>query len=148
MQLDHNQLKDLLTQLDGSDIQEFILEGKDFRLELRRYRSDQSAATPAVVPVASAAPPAPRASTSPGRSDLIEVRAPMVGTFYRAPAPEEPSFVEVGDKIQVGQTLCILEAMKLMNEIEAEISGEVVEVLVKNGTPVEFDQPLICLKPL
>lgn len=72
----------------------------------------------------------------------------MVGTFYRAPAPEEPPFVEVGDKVQVGQTLCILEAMKLMNEIEAEVSGEVVEVLVENGTPVEFDQPLIRLKPL
>ena len=72
----------------------------------------------------------------------------MVGTFYRAPAPEEPPFVEVGDKVQVGQALCILEAMKLMNEIEAEVSGEVVEVLVENGTPVEFDQPLLRLKPL
>jgi len=71
-----------------------------------------------------------------------------VGTFYRAPAPEEPPFVEVGDKVQVGQALCILEAMKLMNEIEAEVSGEVVEVLVENGTPVEFDQPLLRLKPL
>ncbi len=72
----------------------------------------------------------------------------MVGTFYRAPSPEEPPFVKVGDRIQVGQTLCILEAMKLMNEIEAEISGEVAEVLVENGAPVEFDQPLIRIKPL
>ena len=150
MQLDHNQLKDLLTLLGGSDIQEFILEGKDFRLELRRYRSDQPEAAPAAAPVAPPAvnPPAPRTSAPPGRSDLIEVRAPMVGTFYRAPAPEEPAFVEVGDRVQVGQTLCILEAMKLMNEIEADVSGEVVEVLVENGTPVEFDQPLIRLKPL
>ena len=149
MQLDHNQLKDLLTLLGDSDIQEFILEGKDFRLEVRRYQSEQPAAVPAVTPVAPAvAPPTPRTSAPPGRSDLIEVRAPIVGTFYRAPAPEEPSFVEVGDRVQVGQTLCILEAMKLMNEIESEISGEVVEVLVENGTPVEFDQPLIRLKPL
>ncbi|MYA90248.1 MAG: acetyl-CoA carboxylase biotin carboxyl carrier protein, partial [Synechococcus sp. SB0663_bin_10] len=74
--------------------------------------------------------------------------APMVGTFYRAPAPEEPPFVDVGDRVQVGQTLCILEAMKLMNEIEADVAGEVVEVLVENGTPVEFDQPLLRLKPL
>lgn len=148
MQLDHNQLKDLLTLLGGSDIQEFILEGKDFRLELRRYQSDQPAAVPTVAPTAPVAPPTPRTSAPPGRSDLIEVRAPMVGTFYRAPAPEEPPFVDVGDRVQVGQTLCILEAMKLMNEIEAEVSGEVVEVLVDNGTPVEFDQPLIRLKPL
>ncbi|MXZ83202.1 MAG: acetyl-CoA carboxylase, biotin carboxyl carrier protein, partial [Synechococcus sp. SB0666_bin_14] len=119
MQLDHSQLKDLLTLLGGSDIQEFILEGKDFRLELRRYQSDQPAAVPAVAPVAPVAPPTPRTSAPPGRSDLIEVRAPMVGTFYRAPAPEEPPFVDVGDRVQVGQTLCILEAMKLMNEIEA-----------------------------
>ena len=148
MQLDHNQLKDLLTLLGGSDIQEFILEGKDFRLELRRYQSDQPPAGPAATPPVPVAPPAPRTTAPPGRSDLIAVRAPMVGTFYRAPAPEEPPFVEVGDRVQVGQTLCILEAMKLMNEIEAEISGEVVEVLVDNGTPVEFDQPLIRLKPL
>ena len=151
MQLDHSQLKDLLTLLGGSDIQEFILEGKDFRLELRRSRSNQPAPTPATdhaVAPATASPPAPRTSAPPGRSDLIEVCAPMVGTFYRAPAPEEPAFAEVGDRVQVGQTLCILEAMKLMNEIEAEIAGEVVEVLVENGTPVEFDQPLIRLKPL
>ena len=148
MQLDHNQLKDLLTLLGGSDIQEFILEGKDFRLELRRYRSDQPAAVPAAPPVPSVAPPVLRTSPPPGHSDLIEVRAPMVGTFYRAPSPEESPFVKVGDRIQVGQTLCILEAMKLMNEIEAEISGEVAEVLVENGAPVEFDQPLIRIKPL
>lgn len=148
MQLDHSQLKDLLTLLGGSDIQEFILEGKDFRLELRRYQSDQPAAVPAVAPADPATPPTPRTSAPPGRSDLIEVRAPMVGTFYRAPAPEEPPFVDVGDRVQVGQTLCILEAMKLMNEIEADVAGEVVEVLVENGTPVEFDQPLLRLKPL
>ena len=149
VQLDHNQLKDLLTLLGGSDIQEFVLEGKDFRLELRRYQSDQPAAsstTPTVV--APVAPLAARPSAPPGRSNLIEARAPMVGTFYRAPAPEDPPFVDVGDRVQAGQTLCILEAMKLMNEIEAETAGEVVEVLVENGTPVEFDQPLIRLKPL
>ena len=151
MQLDHSQLKELLILLGGSDIQEFILEGQDFRLELRRSCSEPPATVPAAAPPATpppTSPPAPRSSAPPGRSDLIEVRAPIVGTFYRAPAPEEASFVEVGDRVQVGQTLCILEAMKLMNEIEAEIPGEVVEVLVENGTPVEFDQPLMRLKPL
>ena len=77
----------------------------------------------------------------PGRSDLLEVAPPMVGAFYRAPSPEAAPFVEVGDRVQMGQTLCILEAMKLMNEIEAESVGEVVEVLVENGTPVELDHP-------
>lgn len=72
----------------------------------------------------------------------------MVGTFYRAPAPEEPPFVNVGDRIQVGQTVCILEAMKLMNELESEVTGEVVEILVQNGEPVEFNQPLFRLRPL
>ncbi len=71
----------------------------------------------------------------------------MVGTFYRAPAPGEPSFIEVGDRVDVGQTVCILEAMKLMNELEAEVSGEVVEILVDNGTPVEFGQVLMRVKP-
>ena len=71
----------------------------------------------------------------------------MVGTFYRAPAPGEPVFIEVGSRISVGQTVCILEAMKLMNELESEFNGEVVEILVENGTPVEFGQPLIKVKP-
>jgi acetyl-CoA carboxylase biotin carboxyl carrier protein len=72
----------------------------------------------------------------------------MVGNFYRAPAPNEPAFVEVGDRITLGQTVCIIEAMKLMNEIEAEVTGEVVEILVQNGTPVEYGQVLMRVKPL
>jgi len=77
----------------------------------------------------------------------LEVKAPMVGTFYRAPAPGEAPFVEVGSKISNGQAVCILEAMKLMNELEAEISGEVVEILVENGTPVEYNQVLMLVRP-
>jgi len=78
---------------------------------------------------------------------LVEVISPMVGTFYRSPAPGEPSFVEVGDRIRIGQTACIIEAMKLMNEIEAEVSGQVMEILVQNGEPVEFGQPLMRVNP-
>ena len=92
---------------------------------------------------ASSPPPAATAT----RSDLLEITAPMVGTFYRAPAPGEPPFVEVGNRIEAGQTVCILEAMKLMNELEAELSGEVVEILVDNGTPVEFGQVLMRVRP-
>lgn len=80
-------------------------------------------------------------------SGSVEVVSPMVGTFYRAPAPGEPSFVEVSDRIRIGQTVCIIEAMKLMNEIDSEVSGLVLEVLVQNGEPVEFGQPLMRVKP-
>jgi acetyl-CoA carboxylase biotin carboxyl carrier protein len=80
-------------------------------------------------------------------SSLVEITSPMVGTFYRAPAPDEPAFVDVGDRIQTGQTVCIIEAMKLMNELEAEVSGEVVEILVDNAQPVEFGQTLMRLRP-
>jgi acetyl-CoA carboxylase biotin carboxyl carrier protein len=91
----------------------------------------------------SAAPPAAPAV----RGDLVEITAPMVATFYRSPSPGDPAFVELGARISVGQTVCILEAMKLMNELEAEVSGEVVEILVENGTPVEFGQVLMRVKP-
>jgi len=82
----------------------------------------------------------------PGRSDLADVTAPMVGTFDRAAAPGEDPFVELGSKINIGQTICILEAMKLMNEIESEFNAEIVEILVENGTPVEFGQVLMRVK--
>ena len=161
MQLDHDQLHTLLAALVESDIQEFRLEGDDFRLEVRRNLPVTTVAAPLapVTPVASApvAPPpeSPAVELSAGtpppaagsRSDLLEVTAPMVGTFYRAPAPGEPSFVEIGTSIGVGQTICILEAMKLMNELESELAGEVVEILVDNGTPVEFGQVLMRVKP-
>lgn len=160
MQLDHDQLRQLLTLLGDSDIQEFKLEGDDFRLEVRRN-------LPGVAPVAmiqaaaGVAPPAPAAMASPlpptpsappptapaGRGDLLEITAPMVATFYRSPAPGESPFVELGSRVSAGQTVCILEAMKLMNELEAEVSGEVVEILVDNGTPVEFGQVLMRVKP-
>ena len=159
MQLDHDQLHTLLAALVESDIQEFRLEGDDFRLEVRRNLPVTAVAAP-LMPVASApvAPPpsdvpavVDATSSSPppaagSRSDLLEVTAPMVGTFYRAPAPGEPSFVEIGTRIAVGQTICILEAMKLMNELESEMAGEVVEILVDNGTPVEFGQVLMRVK--
>ena len=154
MQLDHNQLRDLIALLGESDIQELKLEGDDFRLELRRNLPASQPqvvmqAAPAALPVAaaaaapSAAPPAAPAV----RGDLVEITAPMVATFYRSPAPGEAPFVELGARINVGQTICILEAMKLMNELESEVSGEVVEILVENGTPVEFGQVLMRVKP-
>ncbi|MFZ9147502.1 MAG: acetyl-CoA carboxylase biotin carboxyl carrier protein [Vulcanococcus sp.] len=157
MQLDHNQLRDLIALLGESDIQELKLEGDDFRLELRRNLPGVQPqvvmqAAPAVAPVAAPAVAAAAPSAAPPaapavRGDLVEITAPMVATFYRSPAPGEAAFVELGSRINVGQTVCILEAMKLMNELESEVSGEVVEILVENGTPVEFGQVLMRVKP-
>ena len=154
MQLDQEQLHRLLEVLGESDIQEFRLEGDDFRLEIRRNLPGQAVMAPVMpAPVAAAVAPAAAEPASPPpaatatRSDLLEITAPMVGTFYRAPAPGEAPFIEVGNRIEVGQTVCILEAMKLMNELEAEVSGEVVEILVDNGTPVEFGQVLMRVRP-
>ena len=160
MQLDHDQLHKLLDALGESDIQEFRLEGDDFRLEVRRNLPVTAVAAPVVsvaqaaapvpvvdVPVQGESAPAAPPAAAGSRSDLVDVTAPMVGTFYTAPAPGEPPFVEIGNRINAGQTICILEAMKLMNELEAEVAGEVVEILVDNGTPVEFGQVLMRVKP-
>jgi acetyl-CoA carboxylase biotin carboxyl carrier protein len=161
MELDHDQLRELLAFLAESDIQELRLEGSDFRLEVRRNLPTvalpppppapvpaEPASPPAVAaPGVSTAPPVPPPVTPATRSDLHAITAPMVGTFYRSSAPGEKPFVEVGGRVCVGQTLCILEAMKLMNEIDAEVSGEVVEILVENGTPVEFGQVLMRIRP-
>ena len=163
MNLDHEELHRLLTTLAESDIQEFRLEGEDFSLEVKRKletSSDSIASNKKIIsddidspPLQSKIDALPGPSTPPpsvpgSRSDLVEVTAPMVGTFYRAPGPEEPPFVEIGSRINVGQAVCILEAMKLMNELESEVSGEVIEILVENGTPVEFGQVLMRLKPV
>jgi acetyl-CoA carboxylase biotin carboxyl carrier protein len=158
MQLDHDQLHKLLALLGDSDIQELKLEGDDFRLEVRRNLPGLPAQViqaplaapmqPAPMAPAAAVPSAPPPAAPAVRSDLLEITAPMVATFYRAPAPGEDPFVEVGTRISSGQTVCILEAMKLMNELESEISGEVVEILVENGTPVEFGQVLMRVKPV
>lgn len=119
---------------------------------------------PAVEPALATPPPssgtpgptggnAPGAAGTPAAAPVtndrkfLEVMSPMVGTFYRSPAPDEPPFVAIGDRIKLGQTVCIIEAMKLMNEIEAEVSGQVVEILVENGTPVEYGQPLMRISP-
>jgi acetyl-CoA carboxylase biotin carboxyl carrier protein len=158
MQLNHDQLHKLLDLIGESDIQELKLEGDDFRLEVRRnlpgaapvagVQAPAAGAMPAAFapPSIPAAPSAPPPAAAARRSDLVDITAPMVATFYRSSAPGEAPFVEVGGRINVGQPICILEAMKLMNELEAEVGGEVVEILVENGTPVEFGQVLMRVK--
>ena len=164
MKLDHDDLNRLIEKISTSDIQEFSLEGEDFKLEIKRNVFDQNQVINNLVSNTSFdkqtianqktindkltvvnEPEAPQADP-PGRSDLTDITSPMVGTFYRAAAPGEEPFVEVGNNIKVGQTICILEAMKLMNEIESEFNAEIVEILVENGTPVEFGQVLMRVK--
>ena len=163
MKLDHDDLNRLIEKISKSDIQEFSLEGEDFKLEIKRNLYDQNQAnnlipntlfdSPTVANQKSIndnvqivnEPDEPQISP-PGSLDLTDITSPMVGTFYRASAPGEDPFVEVGSNVKVGQTICILEAMKLMNEIESEFNAEIVEVLVENGTPVEFGQVLMRVK--
>ena len=164
MKLDHEDLNRLIEKISSSDIQEFSLEGEDFKLEIKRNLFDQTQLTNNLVSsnsidrksianqnsinenVALINDPGEPQIAPPGRSDLTEITSPMVGTFYRAAAPGEEPFVEVGNNVKVGQTICILEAMKLMNEIESELNAEIVEILVENGTPVEFGQVLMRVK--
>ncbi len=164
MKLDHEDLNRLIEKISTSDIQEFSLEGEDFKLEIKRNLYDNNQVTKNLVSnnliekqtvsnqksindtVSIVNEPEELQVPPPGRSDLTEITSPMVGTFYRAAAPGEEPFVEVGNNIKIGQTICILEAMKLMNEIESEFNAEIVEILVENGTPVEFGQVLMRVK--
>jgi acetyl-CoA carboxylase biotin carboxyl carrier protein len=172
VQLDLEQLRELLAAINQTDISELILKSGDLELTVRKgsHRVEPmpsvaelpSVVAPAVSaeafnrnPVASGSnagvspPPAPPTSVvpTPDNKKWVDVTSPMVGTFYRSPAPSEPAFVEVGDRISLGQTLCIIEAMKLMNEIEAEVSGQVMEIVAQNGEPVEYGQVLMRINP-
>ena len=164
MKLDHDDLDRLIEKISTSDIQEFSLEGEDFKLEIKRNVFDQNQVINNLVSntsfddetvanqkfindsVSVVNEPEVAQVAPPGRSDLTEITSPMVGTFYRASAPGEAPFVEVENNVKVGQTICILEATKLMNEIESEFNAEIVEILVENGTPVEFGQVLMRVK--
>lgn len=174
MSLNLNELRELLETINQMDIAELTLKSDDFELTVRRGAQvdpqllaasmAQLPPTSMISPIAVAPVPplgvaeakaAPESSSNapmsgpPHQNDRrwVEILSPMVGTFYRAPAPDEPPFVEIGERIRVGQTVCIIEAMKLMNEIEAEVAGEIVEILVQNGEPVEYNQPLMRVLP-
>ncbi|GAB4134121.1 MAG: acetyl-CoA carboxylase biotin carboxyl carrier protein [Cyanobacteria bacterium J069] len=162
VELNFDEIRELLSLLSQTDLAEFTLRSSDFELILRKQHqgSDRptlaesiDAARLGPLPVASPSPVAvpPPVTPSPpsplATEKLTEVTSPIVGTFYSAPAPDEPPFVSVGDRIRNGQTVCIIEAMKIMNEIEAEVSGEIVEILVKNGDSVEFGQVLMRVNP-
>jgi acetyl-CoA carboxylase biotin carboxyl carrier protein len=143
------------------NVGEVEIEKKDFKLVIRKpaqtvmqapqYIQATAAPVPAALPAAPA--PAPvageekKAPAAEVASNLITIKSPMIGTFYRSSSPDKPSFVNVGDEIKPGKAVCIIEAMKLFNEIESEISGKIVKVLVDNASPVEYDQPLFLVEP-
>ncbi len=162
--MDVKDLKRLLDAAADAEVRELTLETGDYKLSVKRG-GEVAPVVAASAPTASAAPapapPAPQAEASTGTpataapqeapapaSNFVEVTAPIVGTFYAAPSPEAADYVKVGDRVEPGKVLCIIEAMKLMNEIEAESAGTVKEILVRNEEPVEYGQTLFRIEPL
>lgn len=169
--MDFNQIQELIRMVSKHKLAEFILKEGDFKLVIRNQSGVE--ATPVVLPAAQpvvaiapplsapvlappAAPskpeaPAPAAAAPAPASDdyanLLTIKSPMVGTFYRSPGPDKAAFVKVGDAVEVGATVCIIEAMKLFNEIESDVKGKIVKVLVEDASPVEYDQPLFLVDP-
>lgn len=155
------EIRDLIDFISKSGLNEVSIETEDLKIAIKRDAETrvvessapaQVAAAPAPAPAPAAAPApasteAPKAEASSGDSNYVEVKSPMIGTFYRTPNPDSPPFVSVGDKIEKGQTVCIVEAMKLFNEIETEVSGTIVKVMVENASPVEYDQVLFLVDP-
>lgn len=139
--MDLKELKAIINFMDENNLCELEIEEEGRRIKLKKFSSQQ-------VGIPSKESSIPSLTKEETRKEgLIEIKSPMVGTFYRAPSPGARPFVEVDDLIQPGDVVCIIEAMKLMNEIKAEIGGKIVEILVENGAPVEFGQPLFLVKP-
>lgn len=151
--LNLDQIKQLIDMLSETEIVEFELETDKFKIAIKQGVQPAAFTVPAAPapapPVAAPAPnEAPSAAEKPAADNIVQVTAPMVGTFYRAPAPDAEPYVKVGDIVEVGQPLCIIEAMKLMNEIESETRGRIKEILVENAQPVEYGQPLFIIEKL
>ncbi len=156
--MDLKLVKKLLDLISESDANEVSVEEGDFKLKVKKVTTDSQSVQYQVPASQPAAAPQPAPNPQPAQSESTEkassdskpdgdvVKSPIVGTFYEAPSPDSDPFVSVGDTVKQGQTLCIVEAMKIMNEIEAEFNGTVQKILVDNGQPVEFDQPLFIIK--
>ncbi len=145
-----SKLRELVTILESSSLAELSYTDDDLSVSLSKYGSAAAAPTVIAAPVAAPAPAAPttaRAHDAPVLAeDLTVVRSPFVGTFYRSPKPGAPAFTDVGERVRRGQTICIIEAMKLMNEIESELDGTVAEILAENGQPVQYGDPLFKIR--
>ncbi len=158
--MDIKQIQELIKFVSKSGVNEVSIEQEDFKITIKTnqppvYQTQaaqqiQPASTPAIVvapvsPIETKSVPAPPVKDD--SSTYITVKSPMIGTFYRSSSPDKPLLVNVGDEIKAGQVVCIIEAMKLFNEIESEINGKIVKVLVDNASPVEYDQPLFLVEP-
>lgn len=149
------EIQELIDYISNSGLAEVKIKTDEFELSIKKYADQGSVRmienTPApsvpLAPTQIPVKPAVETPVSAATSNLVEIKSPMIGTFYLTPNPDSPSFVTEGDAIKQGQTVCIIEAMKLFNEIEAEISGKIVKILVSNATPVEYDQPLFLVDP-
>ncbi len=157
--MDIKEVKDLIQDILHSDISEFELEHTGTRLKLRRGFSNDGtlpagtvpappSAQPRVSVAREAAPPPVRPKEEEMESELHLVTSPIVGTFYRAPSPTTEPYIRIGSKVEEGSILCIVEAMKLMNEIPSDVAGEIVSIFVENGSPVEFGQKLFAIRPI
>jgi len=164
--MDFNQIQDLIKLVAKTGVSEVKIDQGDLKLTIKGEQKhaeptvvyQTSNVAPAVAPVATpSAAAAPAAPATPAKeevktavvedSKLVTIKSPMIGTFYRSSSPDKPAFAQVGDSISKGQVVCLIEAMKLFNDIEAEISGKIVKVLVDDATPVEYDQPLFLVDP-
>ena len=150
--MDFKQIQELIKMVNKSNIGEVTIEQKDFKVTVKQKEDPvqhvvaTTAAPVAAAPSAAAAPEKPKAA--PAASDnLITVKSPMIGTFYRKSSPDKPNLADVGSDIAPGTVLCIIEAMKLFNEIESEVKGRIVKVLVDDASPVEYDEPLFLVEP-
>jgi len=162
--MDFKQIQDLIKLVNESNIGEVTIEQKDFRITVRQKEEQitQMVSAPMQAPVYHAQPaPQQIQQQSPPSSSQAEkqktdtasaantvtIKSPMIGTFYRRPSPDKPIFVEPGDEVSPGKVVCIIEAMKLFNEIESEVKGRIVKILVEDASPVEYDQPLFLVEP-
>ena len=154
--MDVQEIKELLSAASEAEVFELVLETGDYKLTVKRGSAEPAAvqaSAPAQQPAESKQETPSEPESAPSKSEpkpdknLSEITAPIVGTFYEAPSPDAAPYVKVGDRVEAGAVLCIIEAMKLMNEIEAEVSGKVAEILVKNEEPVEYGQPLFRIDP-
>ena len=157
--MDIKQIQELIKFVSRSGVNEVAIEQKDFKITIKTNQTPTVVHATVPAPVAStaipaAAAPQPVSATetktvaAEDTSKYITVKSPMIGTFYRSSSPDKPSFVNVGDEVATGKVVCIIEAMKLFNEIESEVSGRIVKILVDNASPVEYDQPLFLLEPM
>ncbi len=155
--MDIKQIQELIKFVSRSGVNEVAIEQENFKITIKTNQAPTVVhATVPQAPLVQAAAPVATAPTAPSAavpvaedtSKYITIKSPMIGTFYRSASPEKPMFVNVGDEISAGKVVCIIEAMKLFNEIESEVSGRIVKILVDNASPVEYDQPLFLVEPI